>query len=153
MLPALAILKKACTIPLTVPRTPRIGAPPALVATQGRIAHIVNGSLNISQRPSDTGDSGFDHSCYRSVVLAAKSLGRLDFAVVNVVTDVIHKVFVDFPGLCNHPPFLAENEDCDQGKYEEYYHNPTTLGGHLEDGDRLDFRLGGNVHDVCLEKC
>ena len=35
LLPAFAILKKACTIPSTVPRNPIIGAPPAMVASIG----------------------------------------------------------------------------------------------------------------------
>ena len=35
LLPAWAMLKKACTIPVTVPRNPIIGAPPAIVARIG----------------------------------------------------------------------------------------------------------------------
>ena len=34
--PACAILKNACTIPITVPKKPIIGAPPAMVAISGR---------------------------------------------------------------------------------------------------------------------
>ncbi len=36
LLPALDMLKNALTMPITVPRNPSIGAPPAMVARMGR---------------------------------------------------------------------------------------------------------------------
>ena len=107
-----------------------------------QVAHVLHSRLDVSEGPADTLDALFHEPCYRRVVFGAERKGGFDLALVHIVFYIVDEILVDLVGLADHPYLFAENIDGDDGKDEEYDHEPTTLGGHVDKG--IGHFLGGH---------
>ena len=74
---------------------------------------------------------------YTIAVLSVISI----FLLFLIIKKVIHskkssviKVFVNLAGAADHPPFLPEDIDGDDGQNQQDDHQPTALGGHFDEG-------------------
>ena len=53
---------------------------------------------------------------------------------MDIVPDVVHEVLVDLGCAVQHPPFLPEDVNGNDGQCQQDQHQPATFDGHFDEG-------------------